>query len=90
MPTARFTIVQAPLEEQLADRARSSWARFGTRENTTRAEALQETLAPGGLSFALACMIVALVVTRHLVIRTKTRSILRAHIEGLTNEQKTQ
>jgi hypothetical protein len=95
MPTARFVVVPAPLEERvaasLASRVQSAVAgalRLRREVNETlqrddlnekAAEALGHVLRPGGLPFVLLMLLVAVLAVRELLLRIETRRILRTH-----------
>lgn len=95
MPTARFVVVSAPLEERvaasLASRVQSAVAgalRLRSEVNATlqrddlnekASEALSHVLRPGGLPFVLLMLLVAVLAVRELLLRIETKRILRAH-----------
>ena len=95
MPTARFVVVSAPLEERvaasLASRVQSAVAsalRLKSEVNATlqrddlnekATEALSHVLRPGGLPFVLLMLLVAVLAMRELVLRIETKRILRTH-----------
>jgi hypothetical protein len=95
MPTARFVVVSAPLEERvassLASRVQSAVAgalRFRSEVNATlqrddlnekATEALSHVLRPGGLPFVLLMLLVAVLAVRELLLRMETKRILKAH-----------
>ena len=95
MPTARFVVVSAPLEERVAASlaARTQEAllvalRLRTRVDETlhredlgdrTKEAIQHVSRPGGLPFILFMLLVAVLATRELLLRIETKRILKAH-----------
>jgi len=95
MPTARFVVVSAPLEERvaasLASRVQSAVAsalRLRSEVNATlqrddlnekASEALGVVLRPGGLPFVLLMLLVAVLAVRELLLRIETKRILKAH-----------
>ena len=95
MPTARFVVVSAPLEERVAASlvARAQEAllvalRMRTRVDETlhredlsdrTKEAIQHVSRPGGLPFILFMLLVAVLATRELLLRIETKRILNAH-----------
>jgi len=94
MPTARFTVVSAPIEQTLAVSAARGWRSlfaFGkqavdhvnaTADGRVVAHTVRKALEPGSVAFLLAMATVALIIIRHLAIRIETKRILRAHREG--------
>ena len=95
MPTSRFVVVSAPLEERvaasLAARAQEALLvalRLRTRVDETlhredlgdrTKEAIQHVSRPGGLPFILFMLLVAVLATRELLLRMETKRILRVH-----------
>tara|TARA_B100000902_G_scaffold389097_1_gene435706 strand:+ start:346 stop:684 length:339 start_codon:yes stop_codon:yes gene_type:complete len=95
MPTSRFVIVSAPLEERvaasLAARAQEALLvalRLRTRVDETlhredlgdrTKEAIEHVSRPGGLPFILFMLLVAVLATRELLLRMETKRILRVH-----------
>jgi hypothetical protein len=95
MPTARFVVVSAPLEERvaasLASRAQEALLaalRIRTQVDDTlhredlgdrTKEAIQHVSRPGGLPFILFMLLVAVLATRELLLRMETKRILKAH-----------
>jgi len=95
MPTARFVVVSAPLEERvaasLASRVQSAVAgalRLRREVNATlqrddlnekASKALGVVLRPGGLPFMLLMLLVAVLAVRELLLRIETKRILKAH-----------
>ena len=95
MPTSRFVVVSAPLEERvaasLASRAQEALLvalRLRTRVDETlhredlgdrTKEALEHVSRPGGIPFILFCLLVAVLATRALLLRIETKRILRDH-----------
>ena len=95
MPTARFVVVSAPLEERvaasLASRAQEALLvalRLRSRVDETlhredlgdrTKEAIQHVSRPGGLPFILFMLLVAVLATRELLLRIETKRILKAH-----------
>jgi hypothetical protein len=95
MPTARFVVVSAPLEERvaasLASRAQETLLaalRIRTQVDETlqredlgdrTKEAIQHVSRPGGLPFILFMLLVAVLATRELLLRMETKRILKAH-----------
>lgn len=95
MPTSRFVVVSAPLEERmaasLASRVQGAVAgalRLKSEVNATlqredlndkAAEALTSVARPGGLPFVLFLLLVAVLALRALLFRIETRRILNAH-----------
>jgi hypothetical protein len=95
MPTSRFVVVSAPLEERvaasLASRVQGAVAealRLRSEVNATlqredlndkAAEAFTMVARPGGLPFVLFLLLVAVLALRALLFRIETRRILEAH-----------
>ena len=95
MPTSRFVVVSAPLEERvtasLAARAQHAVLlalRLKREVNETlhredlnekASEALGVVLRPGGLPFIVFMLLVAVLALRELLLRIETRRILKAH-----------
>ena len=95
MPTARFVVVSAPLEERvaasLAARVQSAVAsalRLKSEVNATlqrddlnekATKALSHVLRPGGLPFVLLMLLVAVLAVRELLLRIETKRILKTH-----------
>lgn len=95
MPTSRFVVVSAPLEERvtasLAARAQHAVLlalRLKREVNDTlhredvgdrAGEALGVVLGPGGLPFTVLVLLVAVLVVRELLLRIETRRLLRRH-----------
>ena len=95
MPTARFVVVSAPLEERvkasLVSRAQQAVLvalRIRDEVNETlgredagerAAECLGAVAEPGGLPFILFVLLVAVLVARELLLRMETRRILQRH-----------
>ena len=95
MPTSRFVVVSAPLEERvtasLAARAQHAVLlalRLKREVNATlqredlnekASEALSVVLRPGGLPFIVLMLLVAVMAVRELLLRIETRRILKAH-----------
>ena len=95
MPTARFVVVSAPLEERvsasLASRAQDALLlalRIGREVDDTlqreraserAAEALGAVVEPGGAPFVVFALLVAVLAARELLLRVETRRILRRH-----------
>lgn len=95
MPTARFVVVSAPLEERvaasLASRAQQALLvalRIRTHVDETlhredlgdrTTEAIQHVSRPGGLPFILFMLLVAVLATRELLLRMETKRILKVH-----------
>lgn len=95
MPTSRFVVVSAPLEERvtasLAARAQHAVLlalRLKREVNATlqredlnekASEALSVVLRPGGLPFIVLMLLVAALAVRELLLRIETRRILKAH-----------
>ncbi len=95
MPTQRFVVVSAPLEERVAasvatrvQGAVASALRFKREVNATlqredlnerTSEALSHVARPGGLPFVLFMLLVAVIALRVLLFRIETRRILKAH-----------
>ena len=95
MPTARFVVVSAPLEERvkasLVSRAQQALLvalRLRSEVNETlhredvgerAAEALGAVAEPGGLPYILFLLLVAVLAARELLLRMETRRILRRH-----------
>ena len=95
MPTARFVVVSAPLEERvkasLVSRAQQALLvalRLRSEVNETlhredvgerAAEALGAVAEPGGLPYILFLLLVAVLAARELLLRIETQRILRRH-----------
>jgi hypothetical protein len=95
MPTSRFVVVSAPLEERVAasvtTRVQGAVAgalRFRSDVNATlqredlndrATEALSHVTRPGGLPFVIFMLLIAVVALRALLFRIETRRILKAH-----------
>ena len=95
MPTARFVVVSAPLEERvaasLATRVQSAVAgalRLRNEVNATlqredlndrASEAFGQVARPGGLPFILFMLLVAVLAMRALLLRIETKRILKVH-----------
>lgn len=95
MPTSRFVVVSAPLEERvtasLAARAQHAVLlalRLKREVNATlcredaserASEALRGVFEPSGYPFALLVLLVAVLAVRGLLLRMETRRILRLH-----------
>lgn len=95
MPTSRFVVVSAPLEERVAaslasrvQRAVAEALRLRSEVNATlqredlndkAAEAFTMVARPGGLPFVLFLLLVAMLALRALLFRIETRRILKAH-----------
>jgi len=95
MPTARFVVVSAPLEERVAasvaTRVQGAVAealRLKREVNATihrddfgnrTADALQHVARPGGLPFVLFMLLVAVLAVRELLLRIETKRILKEH-----------
>lgn len=95
MPTSRFVVVSAPLEERvtasIASRAKQAALvalQIKREVNDTlhredvserAAEALEAVAEPGGLPFALFVLLVAVLAARELLLRMETRRILQRH-----------
>ena len=95
MPTSRFVVVSAPLEERvtasLAARAqhavllalrlkREVTATLCREDASERAgEALRGIFEPSGYPFAILVLLVAVLAMRVLLLRMETRRILRLH-----------
>jgi hypothetical protein len=82
MTVSRFTVVSAPFEDHLAERA-SRWSSVHGDANTTflaRARCASHAASqPGRLPFALAVTILALVAVRTLVVWRETRRLVSNH-----------
>lgn len=95
MPTPRFVVVSAPLEERvatsLAARVQGAVAgalRIKREVNDTihrddfsnkTADAFSHVTRPGGLPFVLLMLLIAVLALRELALRIETRRILRVH-----------
>lgn len=95
MPTQRFVVVPAPLEERVAasvaTRVQGAVAealRIKKEVNATihrddfgnrTADALQHVTRPGGLPFVLFMLLIAVLAVRELLMRIETKRILREH-----------
>lgn len=95
MPTSRFVVVSAPLEERvkasLVSRAQQAVLvalRLRSEVNETlhredvgerASKALSVVLRPGGLPFIVLMLLVAVLAARELLLRIETRRILKAH-----------
>ena len=96
MPTARFVVVSAPLEERVAatvaTRVQGAVAgalRLKREVNATlqrddlnekASEALNHVLRPGGLPFVILMLLIAVIALRVLLFRIETKRILKAHL----------
>ncbi len=96
MPTSRFVVVSAPLEERvsasLASRAQQALLlalRVRREVDDTRAredageraaEALGAVAEPGGLPSIIFLLLVAVLVAREVLLRMEVRRILQRHI----------
>jgi hypothetical protein len=95
MPTSRFVVVSAPLEERVAasvaTRVQGAVAgalRLRREVNATlqredlndkASEAFVHVTRPGGLPFVLFMLLVAVLAMRTLLFRIETKRILKAH-----------
>ena len=95
MPTPRFVVVSAPLEERvtaslvfraqqgilLALRLRSDVNDTLQREDVGEraSTVLGEVIRPGGLPFIVFLLLMAVLAVRELLLRMETRRILKAH-----------
>ena len=95
MPTSRFVVIQAPLEEQLSTslsaqlrEAISLALRLKRHVNDTLTDdrfrekssrAVFAMLEPGGLPFLLLVLFLVVVVVRELLLRLETKRILQVH-----------
>ena len=95
MPTARFVVVPAPLEDRVAAslasrvqqavlvalRIKREVNETLQRENVGEraAEALEAVAEPGGLPYITFLLLVAVLAVRALLLRMETRRILRRH-----------
>ena len=95
MPTSRFVVVSAPLEERvkasLVSRAQQAVLvalRLRSEVNETlhredvgerAADVVSAVTRPGGLPFIVFMLLVAVLAARELLLRIETRRILRAH-----------
>lgn len=95
MPTSRFVVVSAPLEERVAasvaTRVQGAVAgalRLKREVNATlqredlndkATEAFSHVMRPGGLPFVLFLLLVAVLALRALLFRIETKRILKAH-----------
>lgn len=95
MPTSRFVIVSAPLEERVvasfASRVQGAVAealRLRSEVNSTlqredfndkAAEALTSVARPGGLPFVLFLLLIAVLALQRLLLRIEAGRILKAH-----------
>ena len=96
MPTSRFVVVSAPLEERVAasvamrvQGAVAGALRLKREVNATLQrddlnekanEALNHVLRPGGLPFVILMLLIAVIALRVLLFRIETKRILRAHL----------
>ena len=97
MPSARFVVVPAPLEEQLTltigERLREALGlalRLKRSVNDTLHDdalgekasgALEHMVRPGGVPFVLFPLLVAVLCVRELMLRIETKRILKVHRE---------
>lgn len=97
MPTSRFVVVAAPLEEQISQtlveqlrEAASMALRLRSSVNDTlhddelgqkASTAFEVVTRPGGLPFILFMLLVAVMCIRELLLRIETRRILKVHQE---------
>ena len=97
MPTQRFVVIPAPLEERVAasvatrvQGAMTEALRLKQEVNATihrddfgnrAVDALQHVARPGGLPFVLFMLLIAVVCVRELLLRMETKRILKAHQE---------
>jgi hypothetical protein len=95
MPTSRFVVVSAPLEERvtasIASRAQQALLialRIKGEVNDSlhredvgerASEALEAVVKPGGVPFVVFMLLVAVLATRELLLRIETRRILQRH-----------
>lgn len=95
MPTSRFVVVSAPLEERvtasLVSRAQQGILlalrlRGDVNDTLHREDAgerastvLSAVIRPGGLPFIVFMLLVAVLAVRELLLRMETRRILKAH-----------
>tara|TARA_B110000211_G_scaffold60766_1_gene68573 strand:+ start:630 stop:971 length:342 start_codon:yes stop_codon:yes gene_type:complete len=95
MPTSRFVVVSAPLEERvtasIASRAQQALLialRIKSEVNDSlhredvgerAGEALEAVVKPGGVPFVVFMLLVAVLATRELLLRIETRRILQRH-----------
>lgn len=95
MPTARFVVVSAPLEERVAaslisqlQEAVSKAIRLKSDVNTTfhrddfnekASGALSHVIRPGGLPFMIFLLLIAVLSLRELLLRLETMRILNYH-----------
>ena len=95
MPTPRFVVVSAPLEERVAaslstrvQEAVAAALRLKREVNATlqrddlndkASEALIGALRPGGLPYVLLMLLIAVLLARELLLRITTNKILKAH-----------
>ena len=95
MPTQRFVVVPAPLEERVAasvatrvQGAVTEALRIKKEVNATihrddfgnrTVDALQHVTRPGGLPFVLFMLLIAVLAVRELLLRIETKRILKAH-----------
>jgi len=95
MPTSRFVVVSAPLEERVASsvatRVQGAVAealRLKREVNATlqredlndrATEALSHVARPGGLPFVILMLLIAVIALRVLLFRIETKRILKAH-----------
>lgn len=95
MPTSRFVVVSAPLEERVvasvATRVQDAVAgalRLKREVNATlqredlndkATEAFSHVMRPGGLPFVLCMLLIAVLALRALLFRIETKRILKAH-----------
>jgi len=102
MPTQRFVVIPAPLEERVAasvaTRVHGAVAealRLKQEVNATihrddfgnrTVDALQHVARPGGLPFVLFMLLIAVLATRELLLRIETKRILREHNRGAEAE----
>ena len=98
MPTQRFVVVPAPLEERVAasvatrmQGAVTEALRIKKEVNATihrddfgnrTVDALQHVIRPGGLPFVLFMLLIAVLAMRELLLRIETKRILREHNGG--------
>ena len=97
MPTARFVVVPAPLEEQISHtlgeqlrEAALMALRLRRSVNDTLHDdalgekatgALENMVRPGGVPFVLFLLLVAVLCVRELMLRIETKRILKVHRE---------
>lgn len=95
MPTPRFVVVSAPLEERVAaslvtrvQGAVEGALRIKHEVNDTlhrddlgnkTADAISHVTRPGGLPFVLFMLLIAVLALRELALRIETKRILRVH-----------